>query len=129
MEVDMSNIEWCKMRFLKSVLAVSSSVFALAGAAPNANAITCPIHLCGAFTISVYQGTGSGASDPMEFANSTNPLLGGAALATGLFTGDINFIMPTSGSGQINDFLSSGGGTLAAALAALTQQMSSTPFA
>ena len=119
----MCTVDWCKMRIFKFVLGAGLALFALAGAIPKANA--CVLYLCGTFNVAVYQGTNTGSSsDPMEFANSSNPLLAGAALATGTLTGTINFSSPPSAD-TISAFLSnSGANTLSASLTGLTEGLS-----
>lgn len=75
--------------------------------------------ITGTFTISVYQGNGSGGSGaPEEQAQQTNPLIsGGNLLATGTYTGAIDF--NDGGTNDIATFLSSAGGTVDPALLAL----------
>lgn len=85
------------------------------GAVGSANAAP----LTGTFTISVYQGNGSGGINaPEEQAEQGNPLINpGNLLATGSYTGAIDFT--DGGTNDIGAFLSSAGGTLDAALSAL----------
>ena len=113
----------------KSALGAGIAFFALTGAATIAQAIT----LNDTVTITVYQGTnpGNAIGDAMEQANKLNPLLSTTAIGTGTYTGNIDFIEPTGGSNNINDFLLSAPGskTLTGTLASLSGfQLSTTGF-
>ena len=64
--------------------------------------------LSGSFGISVNQGSGDGGSGAANNqANVANPLLGGTALYTGTYTGDIDF--DDNGTNNVLAFLLSGG--------------------
>jgi hypothetical protein len=68
--------------------------------------------LNGTFTINIYQGTGGGNSGaPQEQANLANPLLSSTLLSQVLYTGDINFFLPTGGTNTIKAFLDSAAGS------------------
>lgn len=85
--------------------------------------------LTGSFTISVYQGHGSGdINEPDQQAEQGNPFIApGNLLATGNYTGALTF--DAGGVNDIANFLSSGLGTVDPALLALAgTQLSSAPF-
>ena len=102
-----------KQRFLNSALGVGVAVFALAGAATMAQAAP---YLSGAFDLSVYWTAaalpGGGGSSSAQ-ANPGNPLIAGAnLLGTGVYTGDLNFGVPSGGTNTVSGFLTSApGGT------------------
>jgi hypothetical protein len=117
--------ERCAM-MLKSALGAGLAFFALTGAATIAQAI--PLNT--AVNISIYVGSGSGSiNNPNEQADITNPLLGGAAFATGTYTGALNFNIPSGGTNTIGAFLASGGGVIGGFTAAqLNTVLSLDPF-
>jgi hypothetical protein len=114
LEVDMLiSIRWRKLRFFKSALGVGVAVFALTGAATMAQANP---YLYGDFNLSVYWTAsalpgGGGSSEAM--ANPGNPLIAGAnLLGTGVYSGELNFGIPTGGTNTVGAFLTSApGGT------------------
>jgi hypothetical protein len=107
------SIRWRKLRFFKSALGVGVAVFALTGAATMAQALP---FLYGDFNLSVYWTAsalpgGGGSSEAM--ANPGNPLIAGAnLLGTGVYSGDLNFGVPSGGTNTVSGFLTSApGGT------------------
>lgn len=95
--------------------ALLAGVVAVLGAVGSANAAP----ITGTFTISVYQGNGSGnINDPEEQAEQGNPLItAGNLLATGSYTGAIDF--NDGGQNDIGAFLASAGGVLDPSLSGL----------
>lgn len=91
--------------FKNTFAAVAVTAVAALATAGMAQAVP----LTGTFGVSVYQGVGSGAElDPIELADPANPLIAGGALATGTYTGAINF---NPGTNTVGAFFASGGGT------------------
>ena len=109
----MLSIRWCKQRFFKSALGVGVAVFAVTGAATMAQADP---FLSGNFNLSVYYTAsalpgGGGSADAQ--ANPANPLIAPAnLLGSGIYSGDLNFGIPSGGTNTVGAFLTSApGGT------------------
>jgi hypothetical protein len=102
-----------KQRFLNSALGVGVAVFALTGAATMAQA---SLFLSGSFNLSVYTDTAAiagGGGGAAAQANPANPIINPAnLLGSGIYTGDLNFAVPSGGTNTVGGFLTSApGGT------------------
>ncbi|WP_158287693.1 PEP-CTERM sorting domain-containing protein [Falsiroseomonas bella] len=85
--------------------------------------------LNGTFTIDVYRGNGGGTiTSPGVQAVDTNPLITGTPYATVIYTGDIDFFLPSNGTNTIAAFLDSGTGSYVPSGGDLNVQLSSGGF-